>query len=331
MSNDIFELNIFTEFDIDNNSFNEFTSHIESLDMLLSTDLLFNEAAVGQSQGIIRGVKNAANRAGKGTKDALEVYNNITDAGGAIIDTIYQLTVNSMNLITKILKFIIVNLVKIPLALAKMIKYLTKIPEKIYNKVNKNIELYITIDDMPLLQTDIIKYLKDFMTLATSFTTEGDYSKGLFIFNGNDFVTYNKMNNIYNKISKIKFEKTVIHVNNKQVVETYLSPKSVYYTGINNVLNSLKADKPKFEELAKMAETKFDANKIKGTVSKLSPEDQLKAKNSIQMISTVVSIIGNLVKYIISDISTIDKTLKQLEKSDKHNLLEPTSDKKDKK
>jgi hypothetical protein len=321
---DIFNLNIFENADIDDMALSvnyiEFSGYVESLDNLLNSSI-FAEAAVGQHQGIKKGLQNTV----KTTKDTVGVYDDATDAGGSIMNGTFQLMVNSLALVTKILKFVLVNISKIPLALADAIKYLTQLPEKTIAKVRGDIQLYVTVDDLSLLKNKIMGNLGDFIVLATSFTETGDYKTGSiipFIRIANDFKTYDAMNKIYKKIANVKFEKSTIRMNNKQVIDTYLSPKSEYYKALADVLKFLTDKKPELEKLATASSNKFDANQIKGVVSNLSPENQLKAKNATQMVSKVISIIGNLIKYITTDISTINKTIATLIKSNKKKLVD---------
>ena len=315
----IFDLNIFESISPDDMTlavdYVEFTECLESLDELLSK-VIFTEAAVGQNQGIKKGLQNAV----KTTKDVAGVYNDATDAGGSINDAIFQLLVNTASLIAKILKFILTNLAKIPLALAKAIKYLTNVPQTVIAKIRGDLEIYITVDDLSLLYDSIIPNMADFLTLATSFTKAGDYNTSMnipFIDTAHDFKTYKAMDKIYKKIANVRFEKSVVKMNDKQIIETYLSPKSKYYKFLEDTLHLLNKGKPEFEELVKAATNKFNANEIKGVVSKLSPENQLRAKNSPHMISKVVSIMGNIVKYIIIDLSTINKAVFKLQTSSK--------------
>jgi hypothetical protein len=118
-------------------------------------------------------------------------------------------------------------------------------------------------------------------------------------------------------MDNIKFEKSVIKLNNKQIIYTYLSPKSKYCELMKDTSDLLNKIKPELEILAKAATDKFNANQINGVLPKLSPANQVRAKNSSQMISKVVSIVGNLVKYIITDITTINKTVFKLQTSSK--------------
>lgn len=320
----IFELNIFDHDYLENMDtsvdYVEFSAYVESLDELLSK-AVFIEAAVGQHQGIKRGLQNTV----KTTKDVASIYGDVTDGGGSLLGSTFQLVTSIASLIAKILKFVLKNLAKIPQALGKAIRYLTRIPEKVIAKVRGDIQLYVTVDDLLLLRDRVQGDLGDFITLATSFTEVGNYKYDVgipFISHvTNDFKTYKAMNTIYKRVSNVSFEKSTVRMNNKEVINTYLSPKSQYYKSLELTLKFLNDKKPELEKLVKAATDKFDANQIKGVVSKLSPENQIRAKNSAQMISKVISIIGNLVKYIISDVSTINKMIMKLLESDKKNLL----------
>lgn len=322
MNKEFFNLNILEDNEIyDSGEYGEFSICLESLSVLL-LDELFTEAVKGNPKGVVGAIKDAAGKAQKGTSGALDVYGDLTDAGGALMDSIYQLSINSLRLITKILKFIATNISKIPLALAKVIKNLTKLPENIVNKIKGSIELYITIKDLPVLQDEIMMYIDDFLTLATSFTADGDYKGSrIFSFKEDDFKIYDRMNILYKRVQNVKFEKTSVLLNDKEVVATYLSPKSKYYKGMNKVIDMMNDNSPKFEKLVTLADGKFNANQIRGVVSKLSPTDQLKAKKSIQVITKMIEITGNIIKYVIADIATIDKTLVTIMKHDKKNLM----------
>lgn len=322
MNKDLFNLNILEESEIyDSYEYNEFSLCLESLSEL-STNELFNEAVKGNPKKVSDTIRDASSEAKKGTRGALNVFSDVTDAGGALMDSIYQLAINSLKLIAKVVKFLATNISKVPLALAKLIKNLTNLPESISNKIKGSIELYITVKDLPILQNEIMVYVDDFLTLSTSFTQDGDYrGSSLFSFKENDFKVYDKMNILYKRLINMKFEKTAVLLNNKEVVDTYLSPKSKYYTGMTKVIDMMHEDKPKFEKLVTAADSKFNANQIRGVVSKLSPTDQLKAKKSIQVITKMIEITGNILKYVIADIATIDKTLVTIMKHDKKNLM----------
>ena len=295
------------------------------------------------------GMRKKMSRIAKNTKDTtretIKVYGQLTDAGGGLVKTGWDLMMKCITLGTKTIWFIIKTITKIPKALLDIINKIEQIPSDIVNKIKGNIKLYITVDDLEMLYNNsLLRRLDDYIEVITALTKgemwgtffnkiqrRNDTGKPFsFRINQNDMKLCRKAEALYNTIENIKFSQSVIEMNNQEVIQTYFGNdkrvisfidlkgkqhQGTYYETLIQLMKDIESRKSSLELIQTDFGKKYDDNQRAQEFAKLGVMAQNRVVTTMQQISKVLSIIGNIIKYVTTDINTMDTTIKKLLKS----------------
>ena len=329
-------------YDPNEKDFKEFCSNLNSLG-LITNPRLYLEVMENHNKSFIDTMTPSIpfKQTGKSVKDMHKAYNDVTSGGGTLIRAVWDMSMKALQLSTKIIKFILLNLAKVVKMIIGLAQSIGRIPENVKNKIRGNISLYITVNDVNTLHKVLIPVIDNF--LDSSFEVSKGNMWGTFfsrrpIGNGavtkyvlteNDMSYYRKMKSAYEKLKLIEFKGTVVKLENQNIVDIYFgSTKSIRYKDVNGntILSTFydalvaifKEFQPHDAFLKKVQADigeKLDRSQMNQSFSRLSESAQKIVGETIQMISKGINIIGNLIRYVMTDIKTLrnsaDKILKR--------------------
>ena len=283
----------------------------------------------------------------KNTKDTTKqvggVYRAVTNLGGTGYKSLFDIVFAAVKLIVKISTFILKKIFEIPDSITKIINYISNIPENIKNKIKGNIYLYITAKDLSFFYNDAYPCIRNFLYDSTKLS-EGDTWNTLMnslksrrklmniIFNKSDLEHIRSMNKNYNTLKKIEFTKSLIDMGNISNVDIYFGTskevisfvdihgnehKTNYYNGLLSLVRELGEYKSTLEAIRNKIGRKIQDTENNNNFNELSQVTQRKITDTIIMTSKIINIIGNLIRYILIDMNTIEKNVIKLTKKRK--------------
>ena len=314
--------------------FKDFCENIETINSLLDQELYIEdvENLGSRKQRVGRSiVKNTVDT----TKGAGAVYGMATDAGGALIKSGWDLMIKLMSLIVRIIKFVVFKVVEIPNMIGRLIDGIQKIPSEIKMKIRGNIKLYITTNDIEILYNQglylhLDTFLKQCEMLSSGVmwtTMFRKTNKGVDpnINFDNDMKLCNNMKKEYDYFRKVKFKQVEVDMNDPNTVELYFSNKKMdihtvdgkvrqctYYEALEQLIKDINSRKNTLKMLQSDLGDKFETTQANQDFAKLSQRNRQRVIDTIQMVSGTVSIIGNMIKCMMTDINTIQKTTTQI-------------------
>jgi hypothetical protein len=344
---EILDLNILTEginYDPDIKEFKEFCNDLNILGSIVNPEL-YIEAMVDNNKSWLGAIsiKKPLKNTRETTKDIKKAYGDLTDGGGTLIRSIWDMSMKGIQFTSRILKFVLLNLAKIPKMIVGVAQTIGKIPQNVKNKIRGNVQLYITVNDVDNLYKKLIPTIDSFLRIASDMSkgdmwgtffnrrAAGEGIPSKYIMTENDMAYYRKMKSVYGKLKLIDFKETVVKFESQNVIDIYFGGlKSIKYTDANNKTNQsnyydalvhIFNDVREQEDFLKRVQTdmgqKFDKSQMNQSFGRLSEPAQKIVGESIQMISKVINIIGNLIRYVTIDIKTLrNSASKILKKND---------------
>ena len=339
----------------DMNSFNEFCEDLDAINLVANPELYLIEGRIPDTkEKITAKVAKGVNDAATTTGQAASILGDATDAGGSLISGLWKATIAIVGLIVKVIKWIITNLSKIPDFIARAIRNIGKIPEKVRNMIRGNIQLYITAEDVKYFYSNVFPSVKEFMD-NTDVLSEGDMftstnkqvkqdrssrsnlkDVGAYVWEDS---RYKKMKREYDKLRNVKFEPSTVEMNDKKNLVTYFSADNpstgpVKFTSLNGdtrgrsyleALKQLSMDfnyfKDSLTNIQKVLEEKFDSRARQSFIDMKNKNNQAEVRSCMSMVSKVIGIIGDLIKYTIKDTKTIHISVDRIkEKAQKLNV-----------
>lgn len=332
--------NIIVDSLIDDVEFYEFCNNLNRMNSLLSTDLYLSEK-VDRLDGKSSTGKNIINNTLKTTKDMAKLYGITTDIGGMSTKSLWDLMMKLLELTSSALLFITKKIVMIPNTITKILDIVSNIPSNVINKIRGNIKLYITVDDIQLLMDKfILEHMMNFISLANQlskgelWTTmfkqkepdreQSEYNR---VQSSSDMDTIKKMKQEFSYFAMIKFNETIIDMNDSSNVEGYFGKGKIiykdiygvqhsntYYSSLKELINMITARKGELDLLYSTIGNKMKITQSNQSFSNLSQLQRNSVINSMQMISKTIEIIGNIIKYMMQDLNTIQKSTSQITK-----------------
>lgn len=332
---DLLSLDILSEnidYNLHTQEFKEFCSNLNSLGVI-TNPRLYIESMEDHNKSFIAKMKDKKilSNARKTTGDVKKAYDNVTDGGGSLIRAVWDMSMKGIQLASKILKFILINLAKIPKMIVSIVKTIGRIPQNVRNKIRGNISLYITVNDVNSLYKTLIPVIDTFLDNAdevckgtmwgTFFNRRPAGSKipSKYILTENDMAYHKKMKSAYEKLKLIEFKETIVKLEDPNVVNIYFGGtksikyknasgnvvESTYYDALAAVLNEFQEQSEFLKSVQTDIGEKFDKSQMNQAFARLDTSAQQTVGDTIQMISKVINIIGNLLRYTIIDMKTI--------------------------
>ena len=332
---DLLSLDILSEnidYNLHTQEFKEFCSNLNSLGVI-TNPRLYIESMEDHNKSFIAKMKDKKilSNARKTTGDVKKAYDDVTDGGGSLIRAVWDMSMKGIQLASKIIKFILINLAKIPKMIVSIVKTIGRIPQNVRNKIRGNISLYITVNDVNSLYKTLIPVIDTFLDNAdevckgtmwgTFFNRRPAGSKipSKYILTENDMAYHKKMKSAYEKLKLIEFKETIVKLEDPNVVNIYFGGtksikyknasgnvvESTYYDALAAVLNEFQEQSEFLKSVQTDIGEKFDKSQMNQAFARLDTSAQQTVGDTIQMISKVINIIGNLLRYTIIDMKTI--------------------------
>lgn len=318
----------------ESSEFREFCSDLDQLSLLVSPEL-YLEKVIDRNNHIKNTAEKITKNTVNSTRQVASVYNDITDANANVIKSLWDLFMKSVQLTTKVLTFALNKISLVPKMILSVTNKMINLPNDIKNKIKGNIKLYVTVEDIyDLYNKNIFRMLDQFMADAdivvkgdmwgTFFNRRSNKNGGQWNLKdltpgANDMAALKKMNKVYGKLKLVEFQQTTIDMSNPKNVDIYLgNSKSInftdlsgnkhectYYEALHQFMKDLEKEKERLENLQKSIGEKYDNTRMNQNFGSLSPIAQKRITDTIVMISKMVNIIGNLVRYITIDMNEL--------------------------
>lgn len=278
----------------------------------------------------------------KTTKDVASAYGNVTDGGGAIISSFWNMGMGLISLVSKIIKFILTQLAKIPNMIAQMFRLIENIPTEIKNKIRGNIKLYVTADSIIMFYNNIFPNISRFLSLSKdlsdgdTWTTFFNVIKGnnikedikRLLFTKKDTTICKDMKKTVSRLYNFDIVPTTIEMTNIDIVNIYFGTNEVieftdlhgthhrssYFDALAQLMKDLNNGKVIIERLYRDLGVKYKNAEIKQALSKIDINTQEKIGETIQYVSVVVNIIGKMLSCVIKDMNTIKGSYNSINK-----------------
>lgn len=325
------ELDIIMSGNIHGSSFNEFVESIDALRAMVDDDL-YLEAVNDPGSRTKQMVDTLTRNTNKTSGSFIQAYGNITDAGGNIIGAVFDVVMGSINLGTKIIRFITDKIGRLPLAISKTAGKIGRIPGDTKAKVRGDIRIHITVNDIEKLYNEtLMEKLTTFITLANDLS-KGDVWKTMFNFHhiktqglihlsDNDMKRCRKMTEIYNSLKAVRFSPSTINMADDANYDIYFGgARSIkftdlggkqhvcsYYEALNTLMGDINAKKDQLLEVQKSMGEKYDRTQMNSAWTHVNAASQQRVVNTLQMISSMISLVGDIVKCVILDINEVNK------------------------
>lgn len=343
---------------VNTTEFHEFSELLDALDYFRDPYNIdtFTEASVVGSplkRNIANDVATTVKNTYKTTKDVYRFKKDITDGGAAIAGGLWNAGAAGMNIIARLAGFIMKYLSYVPNAIAKALQTVADLPTNVVNKIRGNIKLYITVEDLSLLYRErLMTKLDSFLSVAERLA-QGEawnYVKGTAIvkkvkkiFTTTDDQLCKTLNAYYREIGRLQFEPTVIDMSNPANVTTYFAAdKKItfyddrgnkfsgnYFEAINKLAKDLLARKNSIRSTYESISDKYNKSQAALNFAELSKSEQTQILNAINSISSMTSVIGNIVKYILTDMDTFYRNLSKVNGHNKKGTSAKTVNKAD--
>ena len=330
-----------------NKRYYEFTQNLEKLNTYFASYDFYLEAVNDQNQTMMGSMRNSVKNFGlfrdsrKTSKEALQTYGNVTTSGGLIAKSIWNIMMKGFSLSNKILVYVTDKIARIPEFVGSITNNIASIPDEVRRKIRGDIKLYIPLQDLEIFQKRVFPYILNFYDAAeeigegnmfgTFFKRRPVSEKGLgkFILTENDIKYANIMKDCYEKLKNVQFSKTIVEITNDAVALLYFgndksytyknaegkTVKGNYYSALVEVFEILRDRNNWLKELKDAFKKKLDETLINRAIEKLNKEQQELIRDTLTVMVKFITMIGNLVKYVVADLNTlsgsIDKILKK--------------------
>lgn len=273
------------------------------------------------------------------TKGIVNTYGKIVNANATLIKSSWDVVMRCLNLVVNATSFIITKISDIPKLMLKLGDKISNIPSDIMNKIKGNIKLYITAGDIEniynkLLINRLVIYISlmsqlsqgEFWSTFMNKRQSKDKESGHKIFGVNDMKLCKRMDEIYEHLRNTEFTATTIEMNDISVVKIYFgNEKSIKFTdnygrrhecsyikALNVLLKDLEAKKDDIKNIHTDIGDKLKRTEANQAFNHLHKHDQYRITSTLSQISKVTTIVGNMIKYILIDIDTLNKSLDKI-------------------
>lgn len=325
--------------------FNEFRSIMNMLDYYGTPHSILYEAVMDPGNAAKQGTRMAIRNTISTTSDVINAYDKTTTANANVLKATWDFIMKMVNLVVKGITKIMNTLANIPQMLSSTIDWVSGIPQKVRVKIRGDITLYITIEDINVLYNQsLLAYIVDIIGMI-SLVSQGDTWQKLFgkkkkVVDDkgrkskiNEHQLLRDINKLAAKIISIKFEPTVVKMNNEQVVNTYFSNSAkvvkfkdlsgtqhndTYYEALTTLVKDITSKKKELMDVQSAMGVKIQDSRENNNFAQLDAMTRNLITDTFQTLSKVVSVVGNILRYVVTDVNTITKAAKKVRK--KYNI-----------
>lgn len=319
--------------------FTEFSNAINELEILVGADI-YTEAVRDTSPSAKKFMGVVKKNTWDTTKDVGKVYGDIISGNANVMKATWDLVVKIIHTTVKVLKFILDKIASVPKLILKVGAKVSDISVELRSKISGNITLHITAGDIEMI------YNKLFMRHLTSYINDAsNLSKGEFwgtfmnkrkevvnlghntvTVKENDIKTCKRMMSTFGHLQSTEFRPTIINLKDKNNVNIYFGADKLinftdlygkkhqlsYYEALNKIIEDLNAKKSELETIHSAIGDKLKQTELNQTYAKLGSHDKYLLNTTLSQIGKVSSIVGNFVKYIMSDLNTINGNIDKI-------------------
>lgn len=328
---DAFELETITG----SKEFKEFCDNIERLSRLISIEYII-EARV-ENPGIVKKVaKGFAEPLADTVVTAGKVagaYDNITYGTGKLMSSSFNVVMDVIGIITKLIRWISLNIAKLPVLISNTVTMVSEIPANVKHTLSGNIKLYIAPVDIAFFYKSIFPNIHNIIQLTEQlskgdlFRMIKDENKFRFWNAGSDMKTIKKMRNWFVNIrNDLQFTHSIINLQDPNNINIYFGSSnsvkfidlfgkehsSTYYEGLVALTEDIDKMMPQLTNLNALLGNKVFRTRDNKTLSKLDQKEQQSIRECFSMIAKCVKILSDVNRCIISDMDTIRKACKKI-------------------
>lgn len=337
MDENIFDFTVDTiDTGLDSESFTELAMSINALEAYReSTTWLIeavNDPVVNRKGSFRKAAENTKDIADKSGK----VLGAVVDAKAGVYHAEANLILKIAGHIAKIIKFMAGKVEKLVNSISNLGSKITSIPENIRNQIKGSINIYITVGDIQMIyNTSIINKIDSFVS-QFDVLTSGDAWSTFFSFRNteidglkfstNDIKICKQLHKTAIDMKNVTFDLTVVPMDDPKNRAAYFSAeKLIHFTDLHGVnhdccyhealmvlVSDLCARKKAIEDLQKAFGEKMNKTELNQSWAMLGRHNQETITGAMNDAATVLSIVGNLCKYIYEDISTLNKSAEKI-------------------
>lgn len=327
-------LDVVLTLDTTSNEFKEFCENLDQIRILGDVELYVEAMNDKNNTGAHEGFKKAMRNTASTTRDLGSAYNTITTSSGDAIKSFWDLMMKALSLTTRVLAYVINKIARIPNAILNIGNRASNIPKDIRDKIRGNIKLYITVNDLSALYNNsLLQRIETFLSLGMRLS-EGDMwgtfikrrpPSGVFKVKENDMKICREMDKVYEHLRLIEFTQTSIEMNEVNRNIYFGTEKSItikdlhaktftgsYYDILHKLMNDINFWKRILAKMHADIGDKYTRSQENQQFSHLDTFSQQRVSQTIQMISKVVGLVGNLVRYVQSDLNTIESSVDKI-------------------
>lgn len=325
-----------TIFGISKQELNEYNEAVAFLNAINDTMIL--EAVEDQDVGFRRRASRAILNTRNTMKMTGDVYGAAVDVSAMKYELGTKFIIKVANFISKMAMYTVDLVYNSINRVITLLDNLNNIPGKVLSKVNGDIHLYITINDIQALynQSVIVK-LDSILAQLKPLTEDNDWNTvGVIgslcnkVLNGklskDDIKRFSKIHSMVRNFENIKFIETRIDMKNKANINSYLSSETKisfkgldgttfegsYIQALKKLLEDINARRDILKSLENAIGTKYRKTLENANFEKLSGQQQRVVMQGIRDISKTVSLVAEISKYVSADINTLTTAIKKI-------------------
>ena len=320
-----------------NEEFYEFSNIMTELTSLTNMEI-YTERVKDETPNLRKIGSDIRKNTWETTKDVGHAYGNIVSANANVLKASWDIVSRSINLASRALGYIINKISNIPKFILKVADRAADLPGEIKSKIRGDITLCITAKDLEVIYNQLlISRLTEYIGLASSLS-KGEFwstmthkrtssdNKSHLLIGENDMKTCRKMDAVYEHLKNTEFKPTIIPMRDDTAVNVYFGDsKSIkftdnygkkhectYYEALNILIKDLNDKKKELEEVQSAIGDKLSRTEANQNYNKLDGHAKYRISTTISQIAKVVTIVGNFVKYVITDLNTINKSVDKI-------------------
>lgn len=315
-------------FDTSSQAFKEFCSDLDEISVITDCEL-YAEKVKSVDQSLRHFGRDVRKNTISTTLDVGKAYGNIVDSNASVIKSVWDLMMRALHLSVRAISFVLKKVSYIPYAIIKLGDKIADIPSDVRNKIRGNIKLYITVSDIhSLYNNQLLAKLETLLSLASrlskgdmwgTFISRRDSDQKI-VFGENDMKICKDMGKVYEQIKMLEFTPSTIEMKDEATVNIYFGTaqaveftdlhgkqhKSTYYEALNVLLDDINKQKRNMEDIQKSIGQKYTQTQANTSFSKLHYTQQTLIKDTINMMSKSIAVVGNIIRYVNTDIETLN-------------------------
>lgn len=308
-----------------------------------------SEGVVDPSAKLKRGFRDGLKETGKTIKTATNIYNDLATAKSYQYSATWAVLTSLLSGITAMMRLIGKLVSWIPGFIVKLTTAVSNIPRTILAKINGDMSLYISAQDIETVYSNqLIKvdaFIEDAQLLARGETWgklklkhRSEVKRFGEIVPPNDRKLANDMIKIKYQLEQVKFNKTNINVKDKNNLMMYFGKsldgegkkisfngikirdhhKVNYHEALQIMMDKILDQKEKLDKVATLLDLKFDKNKENNVWQSLPQGYKNCISDAFSAFSVVTSFIASLLKYLSADLKEWKNVLEKVNPTNKN-------------